>query len=288
MTRRSRIAPGAVLIAVVLASASARGRGQEEPPDAAPSPVVEPRADAILKAMGERLAGLPRVAFEAEETFDEVPDGKPRVQLSNLRRVAVERPARFVADAEGDTLHRAAWYDGKTATILDKAHNVYGQVEVPPTIDAALDDLAERYGIEPPLEDLLYADPYAVLTEGVLSGRYLGLHRAAGVLCHHLVFVQDTIEWQIWIDAGDDPLPRKFVITYVQERGEPQYAATIHKWNLAPTFPEDLFEFRAPPGAERVELSQLEPREETPGAGEETPAAPGDDDNGSSTGGGAR
>ena len=220
--------------------------------------LVEPRADQVLKAMGERLAGLERFAFEAEETFDEIPDGEPRMQLTNVRRVAVERPNRLAADADGDTLNRAAWYDGKTATLLDKAHNTYGQVEVPPTIDAALDQMAERYGIVAPLADLLYSDPYAVLTEGVLYGRYLGLHRAAGVLCHHLAFVQDTIEWQIWIDAGDDPLPRKFVITYVREPGEPQYSAILHKWHLDPAFPQGLFAFQAPPGAERVDFSTLQ------------------------------
>ena len=74
-----------------------------------------------------------------------------------------------------------------------------------------------------PLADLLYGDPYAVLTEDVTYSKYLGLHRAAGVLCHHLVFAQPTIEWQIWIDAGEQPLPRQLAITYVREPGEPQY-----------------------------------------------------------------
>ena len=35
--------------------------------------LVEPRADQVLKAMCERLAGLERFAFDAEETFDEIP-----------------------------------------------------------------------------------------------------------------------------------------------------------------------------------------------------------------------
>lgn len=229
----------------------------QEPGGAGRSRLIEPRADQALRAMSERLAGLGRFAFEAEETFDEIPDGEPRMQLTNVRRVAVERPGRLAVDSDGDTLHRAAWLDGRTATILDKAHNTYGQAEVPPTIDAALDEVAERYGIDTPLEDVVFSDPYAVLTEGVRYGRYVGLHTAAGVLCHHLVFVQDTIEWQIWIDAGDNPLPRKFVITYVREPGEPQYSAVWRKWNLAPDFPEGLFTFEAPPGARRVEFAQF-------------------------------
>ncbi len=270
--KMSRAALCTGLAAALLVTASVAGEVQKASPAGLSPRGVERRADEVLKAMSERLAGLERFAFEAEETFDEIPDGEPRMQLSNLRRVALERPNRVVADAEGDTLTRAVWYDGKTATILDKAHNTYGQAEVPPTIDAALDDVAERYGIVPPLVDLLYSDPYAVLTEGVLYGRYLGLHHVASVLCHHLVFVQETGEWQIWIDAGEEPLPRTFVITYVREPGEPQYSAGLRKWNVAPIFPEGLFTFEAPPGAERAEFSQFL----LPDAGRETAGAPPD------------
>ena len=70
---------------------------------------IEPRAAAALEQMSDRLAELKRFAFEAEETFDEIPDGQPRVALSNLRRMALERPNRAVADATGDTLNRAFW-----------------------------------------------------------------------------------------------------------------------------------------------------------------------------------
>lgn len=228
----------------------------------APSPPprsVEPRAEEVLKQMSDFLAKSSHFALEAEETFDEIPDGEPRRGLTNVRRVAVERPNRLAADASGDTLNRAAWYDGRTLTALDKEHNRYASVEAPATIDATLDMLEEKYGVVLPLADLLFSDPYAVLTEKVTYGRYLGIHQAAGVPCHHLVFAQDTIEWQIWIDAGEKPLPRKLVISYVEEPGEPQYAATIRKWNLEPQFPAELFRFEAPEGAERVEPGALRP-----------------------------
>ena len=259
--RTSRVL-GFTLPAIMIGMAGAFA--QEEAPQQASSVAtvqksrrIEPRADAALKQMSDRLAELKRFAFEAEETFDEIPDGQPRVALSNLRHVALERPNRVATDATGDTLNRAFWYDGETATVLDKAHNTFARFELPDTVDEALDAMADRYGVVPPLADLLYADVYDVLTEGVTYGRYLGIHRAAGVPCHHLVFAQETIEWQIWIDAGADPLPRKFVITYVQEPGEPQYAATITKWSVAPELPSELFDFEAPAGAREVELAQF-------------------------------
>ena len=56
--------------------------------------------------MGEFLAKLPRFALEAEETFDEIPDGQLRRQLTNVRRVALERPNRLAADATGERVWR--------------------------------------------------------------------------------------------------------------------------------------------------------------------------------------
>jgi hypothetical protein len=251
---------GVLVPAVIALTLTRLAEAQDPAPATPPSPParhVEARADQELKKMSEFLAKVPRFALEAEESFDEVPDGQPRMELTNLRRIAVARPNRMATDATGDTLNRAAWYDGKTVTVLDKEHNVYATIDVPATIDAMFDKLEDDYGVSLPLIDVLFSDPYVVLTEGVSYGRYLGIHQAAGVPCHHLVFSQATIEWQIWIDASDEPLPRKLVITYVHEPGEPQYSATLRRWNLDPPFPDDLFTFEAPEGAQKIDAKDM-------------------------------
>jgi len=254
----------AALAAVLPSLAAAQAPAAVASPAASPGPparYIEARADQELKKMSTFLAGQQRFALEADETFDEVPDGEPRRELTNVRRMAVVRPNRVAADATGDTLNRASWYDGKTITILDKEHNNYGVIEAPATIDATLDKIAD-YGIALPLMDLLYSDPYAVLTEDVTYGRYLGIHLAAGVPCHHLVFSQETIEWQIWIDASDQPLPRRMVISYVDEPDEPKYSATIRRWKLDPQFPDELFTFEAPEGATKMDAKAMNLPEE--------------------------
>jgi hypothetical protein len=259
---------GMVVAALALAPLAVAQEKERGPSPALPARSVEARADQELKKMGEFLAKLPHFALEAEETFDELPDGQLRRQLTNVRRVAVERPNHVAADATGDTLNRASWYDGRTVTVLDKEHNVYATIEAPGTIDATFDKLTDEYGVVLPLADLLYSDPYTVLMAGVTYGRYLGIHQAAGVDCHHLAFSQDTIEWQIWIDAGEKPLPRKLVISYVQEPGEPQYSAVIRRWNLDSAVPEGLFTFEAPEGAQKIDAKEMK----RPEAGSATPA----------------
>jgi hypothetical protein len=256
-----------VVAALAMAPFASSQEPAAGPPATARARSVEARAEHELKRMSDFLAKLPRFALEAEETFDELPDGELRRQLTNVRRVAVERPNHLAADATGDALNRAAWYDGRTVTVLDKEHNTYATVEAPGTIDATFDRLTDEYGVVLPMADLLYSDPYTVLMAGVTYGRYLGIHQAAGVDCHHLAFSQDTIEWQIWIDAGDKPLPRKLVISYVQEPGEPQYSAVIRRWTLDAKVPEGLFTFEAPEGAQKIDpraMKRLDAEDATP------------------------
>jgi hypothetical protein len=249
-----------MFLAVFGLPALARAQAAAEPLPTPIPRVVEPRADAELKRMSDFLSKLKAFAYEAEETFDEIPDGELRQQLTNLRRVAVERPNHVASDATGDTLNRAAWYDGKTVTVLDKEHNNYATAEMPATIDATIDLLQDEYDVVLPLSDFVYSNPYARLSEGVTYGRYLGIHQAASVPCHHLAFSTDTIEWQIWIDAGTQPLPRKLVITYVNEASEPQYTAVFRRWKIDGPVPPGLFTFEAPEGAVKIDSKAMRKR----------------------------
>jgi len=261
MTRRLM-----ALVVVCSAAACNRGRAPEatallEPPpprietDLAPgSRLIDPRADALVRQMSDRLARAGAFALEADEVYDEVPEQSPRQQLTNLRHVAIRRPDRLVGDATGDALNRSFWYDGKTFAALDKEQYVWAGGTVPPTVDQALDWVLDKTGTVVPLADFLYSDSYARLMGDVQRGVYLGIHEAAGVPCHHLSFEQATIDWQIWIDAGAEPLPRKLVITYKTEDEVPQYTVTIRKWNLQAKLPDALFAFSPPEGARRIEV----------------------------------
>ena len=221
------------------------------------SRLVEPRVQDLVRRMSDRLAKATSVALVAEEVYDEVPVDAPRRQLTSLRRVAMQRPDRLVGDASGDAINRSFWYDGQTFSALDREQNVWASGQVPPTIDAALDWVFDQTGTVIPLADFLYSDVYDRLMSKVERGVYLGIHEAAGVPCHHLSFEQATIDWQLWIDAGPDPLPRKLVISYKTEDEVPQYAVTIRKWNLAAKVPDALFHFTPPDGAKRIDVPAL-------------------------------
>ena len=209
------------------------------------SSAVDPRAMEILKKMSDLLGRISSLGFTAEETYDEL-DGNQMLQFSNIRSVAVRRPDRIIADTSGDTVNRSAWFDGKRFSLLDKEHNVYGSSEFSGTIDQLLDRLDEQFEVVIPLGELISENLLAQLTERLRGASYVGLHKVGDARCHHLAFILDLLDFQIWLEAGEKPLPRKLVITYKQEPGMPQYTAVFTRWNLEMETPDSLFEFQNP------------------------------------------
>jgi hypothetical protein len=75
----------------------------------------------------------------------------------------------------------------------------------------------------------------------------------SGDVCDHYAFRQGTIDWQVWIQTGEHPLPRKLVITNRADDARPQSVSMI-RWNLKPTFKDSIFTFTPPKGATKIEL----------------------------------
>ena len=215
---------------------------------------IDPKADQYLKAMSSYLAGLKTYTFQVEELFDDVLDDGQKIQLGNQRHLTVSRPGKMYSEGEGDTKNSQFYYDGKTATVVDRTQKTYATVAVPNTIDAMLEDLHERFDTHQTLADFLFSDPYKVFTEQAQSGTYLGLHYVGTAKCHHLAFHQKLLDWQIWIAAGEQPLPRKYVITFTAQKNQPQYTALIHRWDVNPTLSDDRFEFHPPKGFQKVDF----------------------------------
>ncbi len=79
------------------------------------------------------------------------------------------------------------------------------------------------------------------------------------IIAHgHLAFVQDEIDWQIWIQAGPRPVPRKLVITYKNEPGSPQYVARLFGWDFQPRLAEEFATFHAPAGSDQIDFLPAE------------------------------
>jgi hypothetical protein len=224
-----------------------------EAPKKAKAPDIEPKAGEILKQMCDYLKNLQQFSVQAEITEDVLLTSGQKIQYGRSVEASVRRPDRLRAESVGDTDDRQLIYDGKTITLLDKTKNFYTTIAAPGDIDAALEHAVQAFNLRAPLADLIYTKSYEYLTEGALSGFYVGQSKVQGVPCRHLAFREKDIDWQIWIEDGQTPVPRKFLITDKKSHGL-QFTAVFTKWNTSPQLEDSLFTFVAPPKAEKIDI----------------------------------
>jgi hypothetical protein len=222
---------------------------------------IDPQTDPILKQMCDVLDGAKVFRFRARATMDRLVETGQMAEFHRTSDITAVRPDRMYAVTDSDDGKWSAWYHGKTLTVLDREANRYAVETVPGRTDQMLDYMAEKYDLVVPMADLLAGKTYDSLLTNVESGSYVGLHTVGDVSCHHLLFRQQNIDWQIWIDAGKQPLPRKLVITYTQEPDQPQYVAVLDNWDLAPAVSQETFTFSPPAGANCVPMSDLVAKE---------------------------
>jgi hypothetical protein len=223
-------------------------------------PVVAEWADGVLREMGDYLKAADQFSFHMEVTFDNVLPSGQKLQYAGSVDASVRRPNRLYSEFDGDLRSTIFWYDGENFTFLDRKRDVYSTQPSPPTLDATVDHIMDKYGFSIPLSDLAFSDPYASLMENVHFGLYVGLHSVDGVRSHHLAFVKKHIDWQIWIEDGKQPVPRKMVITYKTLPGSPQYTAVFSEWDMATRLPDSLFVVDAPAIGNANQIEFLENR----------------------------
>jgi hypothetical protein len=226
----------------------------------AASPAIDQQAEKIIKELNVQKEKNIKASAEIVDTIDEVLKTGEKIQYSHMRKLIISKPKQFWIESTGDITNTTIWKDEKTFTMLDRDNNVYGQADTPGTIDETMDMLVDKYGVTTPLADLLSDSMYSVLMKNVKTCRYLGIHYAEGIKCHHIAATQNNIDWQIWVDAGDVPQLRKIVLTYKQRPGSPQYIAVLKTFTELDQVPEDAFTFKAPEGAKKIPLIPVKKR----------------------------
>lgn len=217
-----------------------------------------PDPAALLQEMSSYLKSLEAFELRADVTFDDAPLPDTKVQYSGSMVVQLRRPDRLHVTYKDDLSDRELWLDGSMVTLLGPAENLWASTTAESTIDATLSKLAADYGLSFPLEDLFVSDPHARLVANVKAQRYLGLHDVKGVPCHHLIFGQEDINWQVWIEAGSNPLVRKVVITYKTAPMAPQFTVVVTGWDLNPSLPDSRFHPEIPDDAAKIDFLSVE------------------------------
>lgn len=223
------------------------------------SPVIEPKAMDALQKMGGFLRTLKAFEVSFKVSKDEVLDSGQKVMVDGTSELTVQRPDRLHFSTKIDEAHRDLqfFYDGKAFTIFGNTNKFYASMAAPATIHELLDVAEERYDIEMPFRDLFMWGTDKADIAAIQSAIYIGPTKIDDVTCDHYAFRNVDVDWQIWIEQGKTPLPRKLVITTMDEEGHPQYVS-IMNWNLSPKIISKSFTFVPPKDAHKIDFAVVE------------------------------
>lgn len=247
-------------VSLSIAAVAARSEQTQAPPSAAAAravATVQPEAVAALENMGKYLRSLKTFTVHGDSTIDLVTEDGQKLEFPGTVDYQVRAPNGLHLDIRTDRKERQLFYDGKTLTIYGPRNKLYASADAPSTIAGLLDAAQDKYGIELPLADLFLWGTDKAPTSALKSAVHVGPARIAGSVTDHYAFRQDGVDWQLWIEAGAKPLPRRLVITTTDDPQQPQYASTL-TWNTTPSLKDSAFTFVPPKDAARVQLVEVD------------------------------
>jgi len=263
-------------LGVLLAIPNAQGKPQaakkkakhvavEASPAPEASPALEPKAIEILKAASSRLAAARTMKFTAVEFFESSSRHGHPLSITTKSDVTLQRPDKLRVITSADGPASEFYYDGKKMMAYAPAENLVAVADAPATIEAALEAAYHSAAIYFPFTDLIVADPYKDMEEGLKLAYYIGQSRVVGeTTTDMLAYVDNDVFVQIWIGA-EDKLPRLLHAIFLNDPEQLRHNLILSNWQLDPAVPADTFSSAKAASANPMPFAHPHP-EPSPGA----------------------
>jgi hypothetical protein len=236
-------------------------RSQQFPSSGTADPIanegmIEDGAIDALKEMSNYLMSAKTLGIVSQASRDVVTNDGQRIQLEGTATYKVRRPG-FVIDYVSDIKSRRFIYDGKNFTVFSPKLGFYATAPAPGTNKEVLDTIYSKFGIALPLEDLFRwgsDGANAARLQALRSAYKVGTVTLDGVPTDHFAFREDDVDWEVWIQQGDQPLPRKLVIVDRNDPAKPSFSTKL-QWQINPAFTDADFAFVPDANAKRIQLA---------------------------------
>jgi hypothetical protein len=226
----------------------------EKPPAVASSPESQD-AKALLMRMAEFLAKTKAFSMTMNAGYDVVQDSGQKIEFGEIRQVMIDRPNHLRVQLElSNGEKERIYFDGKNIIVFSPKENVFARLEKSGTVDGMLKYVIQDLKIPISLALLLASSVKEELEKRTTEVAYVERTNIGGKPVDHLAGRMADVDFQIWLQEGEQPLPLRAIITYKQAVGQPQFSANLSDWNLAPKIEDAAFEFSPPAGAEPIPL----------------------------------
>src|SRR6266853_65218 len=236
---------GAFLVTPNAQSKPAKKKAKTTAAEASPAPEttpsLEPKALDILKAASSRLAAAHTMKFTAIHFYESPSRQGHPLAFTTKSEVTLQRPDKLRVVMSADGPASEFYYDGKKMMAYAPAENLVAVADAPPTIEAALEAAYHSAAIYFPFTDLIVADPYKDMAEGLQLAYYIGQSKVVGETTTDMVaYIDNGVFVQIWIGA-DDKLPRLLHAIYLNDPAQLRHNLILSNWKLDAAVPADAF-----------------------------------------------
>src|ERR1039457_4268318 len=139
------------------------------------------------------------------------------------------------------------------------AENLIAVTDAPPTIDAAMEAAYHLSGTYFPFDDLIVADPYKDMAEGLKLAYYIGQSHVVGDTTTDMVaYVDNGAFIEIWIGV-EDKLPRLVHAVYLNDPAQLRHNLLLSNWQLDLAVPADAFAPANASGAKHIPFAHPHP-----------------------------
>jgi hypothetical protein len=221
-------------------------------------------SDKLLKAMSDYVGAQKSISATFDSDIEVITPDLQKIQFTSSGQVQLSRPDKIRMRRTGGYTDVELVYDGKTLTLSGNHTKAYVQQEMSGSTDQIIDQVRDKLGTAMPGTDLLLTSSFDELMQGVIDGRHIGQGVIDGVECEHLAFRNADTDWQIWVETGARPIPRKYVITSKAVAGAPQYTLRIKDWKTDAAAGADAFAFKPAADATKVTIEAMRDFDEVP------------------------
>ena len=173
-----------------------------------PTPAIEPEAMAALNSMGAYLRTLKAFQVRAATTTRTCSTTAKR---SSRARHGPPRRARTACGRRWSATGRSGmyFYDGKTFTLFAQRVGYYATGRPRPR-SASWSTGSKRNTASRSPRGPVPLGGTAPSAADIKSAADIGPSVVEGTTCEHYAFRQPGLDWQVWIQQGDYPLPRSW------------------------------------------------------------------------------
>jgi hypothetical protein len=220
--------------------------------------LMDEKALGILNQMSDYLGKAQTVSFQSKTFLDIARESGIKIKSGRQSTVYLKRPNHLSINTLGDDgSDTSFWFDGKKLTFWQRDANQVMNLEFSGATDDMLNHLLDEYDIQIPMSDMFYSNINKSFGgDNIVSAEYVGIRIVGGVRCHQLSFESAGADWQIWVEADATPVPRRFVIDFVDDESRPQYMSQMDNWSIDGEIEDFYFSVTMPEGVKQIEFKK--------------------------------